>query len=144
MKIKITRIDKSLPLPRYQTDGSVGFDLYAREETRIAPKSIALIPANVIVEVPDGYMLVIVTRSSTPKRKGLVVPHGIVILDRDYCGPNDEALIQVYNITDNEVIVERGERIGQGVFVKVGIAEWEELDEAPRSKTRGGFGSTGR
>ena len=142
MQIKIKRLDKELPLPAYQTAGSAGFDIYARENTSIASKSIALVPSNLIIATPPGYMLVVASRSSTPKRKGLMVANGIGIVDSDYSGPEDEVKILVYNFTDNEVIVEKGERIAQGLFVKIEQGQWEEVDEMS-AKTRGGFGSTG-
>ncbi len=142
MKVKIKRIDKNLPLPVYETDGSVGFDILAREDSTIEPKSISLIPANIIVEVPVGYMLIVASRSSTPKKKGLMTPHGFGIIDHDYCGPEDEIKIQVFNFTDAPVSIKKGEKIAQGVFVRIDKFEWEELDEI-RTESRGGFGSTG-
>jgi len=142
MKVKIKRIDEKLPLPVYETDGSVGFDILAREDVVIAPKSIVLIPGNIIVEVPVGYMLIVASRSSTPGRKGLMPPHGFGIIDHDYCGPTDEIKIQVYNFKDEEVRVARGEKIAQGVFVHIDKFEWEEVSEI-REESRGGFGSTG-
>lgn len=142
MKVKIKRIDPTLPLPKYETDGAVGFDLLAREDTVIHAQSIGLIPSNVIVEVPKGYMLMVASRSSTPRKKGLLKPHGIGIIDHDYCGPEDEILIQMYNFTSQEVMVKRGEKIAQGVFVRVDSCEWDERDEMEKP-TRGGFGSTG-
>lgn len=142
MKVKIKRIDESLPLPVYETDGSVGFDISAREEIKIPPKEIAMVPSNLIVEVPNGYMLVVASRSSTPKKKGLLPPHGFGIIDHDYCGPEDEIRVLVYNFTDNDVVVQMGEKIAQGVFVKIDKFEWEEVDKVS-DKSRGGFGSTG-
>lgn len=141
MKVRIKRIDASLPLPVYQTKGSVGFDIYVREETKIKAKEIVLIPGNIIVETPPGYMLLIALRSSTPRKKGLIKPHGIGIIDNDYCGDEDEVKVQVYNVTEKEVVVEKGERIAQGIFVKIEKFDWEETDSM--GKSRGGFGSTG-
>jgi dUTP pyrophosphatase len=141
MKIRIKRIDKSLPLPCYETAGSVGFDILAREDVVVAPGKISLIPGNVIVEVPDGYTLTIASRSSTPLKKGLLTPHGIGIIDHDYCGPDDEIKIQVYNFGDKDVSVGRGDKIAQGLFVRVDRFEWEEVSEV-RPVSRGGFGST--
>jgi dUTP pyrophosphatase len=142
MKIQIKRLDKGLPLPIYETGGSVGFDILARIETMIAPGKIALIPGNIIVEVPEGYMLTVVSRSSTPLKKGLLTPHGIGIIDKDYCGPEDEVKIQVYNFSDSEVVIARGDKIAQGVFVRVDTFEWNEVD-VMKKPSRGGFGSTG-
>ncbi len=136
MDVKIKRIDKSLPLPRYETDGSV-----AREDISVEARGLALIPGNIVVEVPKGYMLIVASRSSTPRKKGLLTPHGIGIIDHDYCGPDDEIKIQVHNFTDKEVKVEKGEKIAQGLFVRIDKFAWEEKDEMERAN-RGGFGST--
>lgn len=142
MKISIKRLDKDLPLPAYETVGAAGFDMCARQDTVIEPKQIGLVPSNLIIATPKEYMLVIASRSSTPRKKGLTPPHGIGVIDSDYRGPEDEIWMQVYNFTDQPVTVKRGEKIAQGIFVPIGQAEWREVEqiEAP---TRGGGGSTG-
>lgn len=141
MKVKIKRIDDSLPLPEYQTKGAVAFDLSAREEIKVPAKSMARIPTNVIIEIPAGYMLLIKDRSSTLKRTGLLTTPGFV--DQDYHGPNDELILQVYNPTDKDVVVSRSDRIGQASFVRIDQAEWEEISDDIKQDNRGGFGSTG-
>lgn len=140
-KVLISRIDKDLPLPKYETHGAVGFDLVIRVETVVAPGQVALVPANVIVRVPTGYMLCLASRGSTPLKRGLLPPHGIGVIDLDYHGPNDELKVQVYNFTTQPVMVGRGDRIAQGIFVRVDRFEFEEVEniDAP---SRGGFGST--
>lgn len=140
MKIKIKRIDKSFPLPEYHTGGAVAFDLYSRIDAVVPPKTLDRLPTNVIIEIPKGYMLEVKDRSSTLKKKGLFVSVGYI--DNDFHGESDEILLQVYNMTDNDVTIEKGERLGQGVFVRVDIAEWEEVDTMS-SSNRGGFGTTG-
>jgi len=140
MKVKIKRLDNSLPLPAYQTPGAVAFDLYSRLNMEIAPQTLERIPTNIIVGVPQGYMLEIKDRSSTLKRKGLLVSTGYI--DQDYCGENDEILLQVYNISKEIVKIEKGERIGQGAFVKIEQGQWEEVKKMS-DQSRGGFGSTG-
>ncbi|MFA5820580.1 MAG: dUTP diphosphatase [Candidatus Gracilibacteria bacterium] len=142
MKVKIKRIDGDLPLPVYETGGSVGFDILARVDSEIAPKEIGMIPSNLIVEVPVGHMLVVASRSSTPGKKGLLPPHGFGIIDHDYCGPEDEIKVLVYNFTEKAVSIKRGEKIAQGVFVKIDKFEWEEVEKIDKG-SRGGFGSTG-
>lgn len=142
MQIRITRIDPTLPLPKYESTGAVGFDLITRETTTIAPGAIALVPGNVIVEVPEGHALLLLPRSSLPRKKALVCPHSIGVIDQDYHGPDDELMVQVQNISDDPVVVERGERIAQGMFVKVETAQWVEEKELAAA-SRGGFGSTG-
>lgn len=141
MQVRLKRLDKTLPLPVYETAGAVGFDLLAREEVTITPGEIALIPAGVIVETPPGYALILASRSSTPRKKGLTKPHGIGVVDQDYCGPEDELKIQVQNFTVAPVTVARGEKIAQGLFVRCDRAEFVEVEAIDRA-TRGGFGST--
>ena len=140
--MRIHRIDRDLPLPVYETDGSVGFDFVARSEIIVEAKSLGFVPGNVIVEVPVGYMLVVAARSSAPRKKGLLTPHGIGIIDHDYCGPHDEVTIQVFNFRDEPVTISRGEKVAQGVFVRIDRFSFEEVEHI-RDNSRGGFGSTG-
>lgn len=141
LQVTIKRVDTGLPLPTYATAGSVGFDLLCREDTEIAPRTIKLIPGNVIVRIPEGFMLMLTMRSSTPRRKGLLIPNGVGIIDQDYCGEGDELKVQVFNFRDEALTVNRGERIAQGIFIPVMHVTWDEVNEM--GKGRGGFGSTG-
>lgn len=141
MQVFLKRIDSTLPLPQHESTGAVGFDLIVRESTTINPKDIALIPGNVIVKVPEGYALFILPRSSLPRKKSLIFPHSVGIIDQDYHGPDDEIRIQVMNMGNEPVTVERGEKIAQGLLVKIEKVEWTETDDHG-AETRGGFGST--
>lgn len=140
MELIVTRIDKTLPIPEYQTPGAVAFDVYARETITVAPKAVALVPSNLIVCVPPGYALLLSSRSSTAKKKGLIVPLGI--LDQDFCGPEDEMRIQVWNFTDTDVVIERGERVAQSLIVPIERCAIVER-EPQATESRGGFGTTG-
>lgn len=142
MKVRLKRIDRSLPLPRYATDGSCGFDLYSRIDTTIDPREITLLPSNFIIETPAAHLLLLAPRSSLAKKKGLVMPNSVGIIDQDYSGKKDEVLLQVQNITNEPVTVERGEWIAQGIFLKIAKADWEEI-ETMNKDSRGGIGSTG-
>lgn len=140
MKVKVKRIDKDLPLSVYKTRGAVAFDLITREDTIVESNSSARIPVNLVIDTPEGYMLLLDSRSSMPiKKPGLIAHVGIV--DQDYCGPTDELLFQVQNVSNNQITVLRGESIGQAVFVRIERAEFEEVDEITH-ENRGGFGST--
>lgn len=141
-KIKIKRIDKSIPLPQFETGGSVGFDLIARQDVVVHHHRPSLIPANVIVEVPRGYMLMITLRSSTPRKFELMMPHGVGVIDQDYHGEKDEIMIQVQRTHPGETIVKKGDRIAQGIFVMIqNYFKWNEVTSMEK-KSRGGFGST--
>ncbi|MBU0596870.1 dUTP diphosphatase [Patescibacteria group bacterium] len=142
MQVKIKRIDKSLPLPEYQTKGSVAFDFYTRKETTIESHGFKMLPTNLIIETPPGYALVIAARSSSAKKKGLNMRNGIGVIDQDYCGEGDEIHLLIQNLTDSAVQIEKGERLAQGIFVHIDTADWNEVDNM-ESDDRGGFGSTG-
>lgn len=142
MNVTVSRIDPTLPLPQYHTAGAAAFDLVTRETTVIEAGKIGLVPGNVVVKVPKGFALLVLPRSSLPRKKALVCPHSLGLIDQDYHGPKDEIFVQVQNISDQPVTVERGERIAQGLFVKIERATFEEVD-SHGVESRGGFGSTG-
>lgn len=140
--VKIKRFDKNIPLPQYKTKGAAAFDLYARISVEIPPKEFRYVPLNVAVETPQGYFLLLVARSSTHK-KGLWMANGIGIGDSDFSGDGDEYQAVYYNFTDKPVIVEKEERIAQGLIVPRETAIWQEVD-AMENKSRGGWGTTGK
>jgi dUTP pyrophosphatase len=142
MIIDIKRVDKELPLPKHETPGAVAFDFLARENTTIEPGKIALVPGNIIACTPPGYMLMVSSRSSLAKKKQLMLANGVGIIDQDYCGSEDEVKIMLWNFGSTLAVIERGERIAQGMFVKIERAEWNEV-ETTATESRGGFGSTG-
>lgn len=143
MQIKIKRIDKSFPLPEYHTNGSVAFDLYSRIDETIPAGETKFLPANLIIETPPEYMLMIASRSSLGKKKGLKLTNGVGIIDQDFCGEEDELKLFVHNFTKEDVKIEKGERLGQGVFVKIEKAQWKEVEKM-NENSRGGWGSTGQ
>ena len=142
MKVRIVRIEKDLPLPDYHTEGAVAFDMYTREARTIAPGEMVMLPANLIIEVPAGHALIVASRSSLGRKKGLELVNSIGVVDQDFHGPDDECKLFVRNFTDAPVAVERGERLAQGLIVPVAKAEWDEVDTI-KETSRGGWGSTG-
>lgn len=143
MNIRIQLVDASLPLPQYHTPGSVAFDVYARVNTTIKPMTPTIVPLNIIVKVPKGYFLMLAARSSLARKKNLMVANGIGVIDEDYHGEKDEIGLSVLNFSKKTVTVEKGERIGQGIFVKIAKASRFVKFNSLKKKSRGGFGSTG-
>jgi dUTP pyrophosphatase len=143
MRLNIRRLDSTIPLPTYGTDEAAGFDLAAAQDVTVAPGQIALVRTGLVIEVPSGHCLAIFARSSTPLKRGLMVANGVGVIDPDYSGPNDEVMIQVLNITSNDVRVSRGDRLAQGIVLPAPRVAWNEVAEI-RDVTRGGFGVTGR
>ena len=141
MKVKIKRIDQSLPLPQYQTNGSVAFDVGSRVDAVLQPGEVKILPSNLIIEVPAGHALILSARSSLAN-KGLKLANGIAVIDQDFHGPEDEIGILLHNFTASPVEVKKGERLAQGLIIPVERVEWDEVDEIKKT-SRGGFGSTG-
>ncbi|MBT3249468.1 MAG: dUTP diphosphatase [Candidatus Pacebacteria bacterium] len=141
MKLKIKRFDETLPLPEYKTDKAAALDLYARVDVAISPGKIGYVPLNIALELPENYWALLAARSSLHKR-GLMMANGIGVGDEDYCGDNDEYRAVLFNFTDQEVTVKKGERIVQLIILSREKVEVEGVIEL-NNNDRGGFGSTG-
>ena len=145
--MKFEQISKypAATLPRRATSGSAGYDFECVEDTIIPPHSIRLIPTGIKCEIDYGFYLQLALRSSTPMKKGLMLANGIGIIDADYY--NNESneghiMFQVYNFTDKDVVIEAGERIGQGVFLPFAITDEDAEIGTTNAIRTGGFGST--
>jgi dUTP pyrophosphatase len=141
--VRIRRLDASVELPRYGTDGSAAFDLAAAEDAVIAPGEVRLVATGLVIEVPEGMFLAVFARSSTPLKRGLMIANGVGVVDSDYCGPSDEVKIPALNFTSLPVRVSKGDRIAQGILLPSPRVVWDEVGEL-RAGSRGGFGATGQ
>jgi dUTP pyrophosphatase len=141
MRLQVTRLNPSIPLPAYASHGAAAFDLAAAEDVLVPPGQIRLVGTGLVIKVPDQHFLAIIARSSTPFKRGLVVANSVGVIDSDYCGPADEVKIQVMNVTSEPVTVRQGDRIAQAMVLQSPRVEFEEV--AATAPSRGGFGSTG-
>lgn len=137
MNIPIKRFDKSLNLPA-PNGRAACFDLYCRETVTIQPHEIKPVAQNVALKVPDGYALLLFTRSSTPLRKGLMLANSVGVVDPFYCGDDDENLAFLLNFTDKPVTVEAGDRVVQGMIIKTEEVTWREV-ESMNDAGHGGY-----
>lgn len=142
MHVRVRRIDRTLPLPSYLTPGPCAF-LYARDDVRIRADETRLVPTNLTVEVPDGQVPLVVSCSSLPVMRHLVVYNGMGVVDRDYCGEGDEIAVQLHNDCEVDHVHARGDRIGQALIVPTPRVESVEADVTLDLATRGGLGLTG-
>jgi dUTP diphosphatase len=142
MELTVTRLTPHAILPSYATEGAAAFDLAASEDVVVPPRAIRLVPTGLVVRVPAGHFLGVFARSSTPLKRGLMVANGVGVVDSDYCGPDDELKILVFNFTDADVGVRRGDRIAQGMVLAAPRVVWRERAGAA-GRSRGGFGATG-
>lgn len=141
INVSFKKIDKSLPDPSKGTEDSAGIDLYVRDYTVVSPKEVTYVPLNVVMKVPVGCYGLLSLRSSTPKKKGLMMANGVGIIDSDYCGENDEIMIPLITIGDEPVVLMAGDRIAQVTIHKIpetSIHFVEKMSDI----SRGGFGST--
>ena len=144
MSIKIKVVNKgSQELPKYETKNSVGMDLRANitEGVVIRPLDRALIPTGLHIALPEGYEAQIRPRSGLALKKGITCLNTPGTIDSDYRG--DVGVI-LANISQEDFVVNPGDRIAQMVINKVERAEFElveSLDETERGE--GGFGHTG-
>ena len=143
MKVQI--INKShQQLPQYATIQSAGVDLRANldEPVVLAPMQRALIPTGLFISLPAGYEAQVRPRSGLAIKKGITVLNSPGTIDADYRG---EICIILINLSQEEFVVNDGERVAQMVIARHEQAEWvevETLDETDRGA--GGFGHTGK
>ena len=142
MKIKIVNTSKH-KLPTYETKASAGVDLRASLDTPITLKPLErdLVPTGLFIELSVGYEAQIRPRSGLAIKKGITLLNTPGTIDADYRG---EIKIILVNISNEEFVVNDGERIAQMVIARHEQAEWIEVEElAVTSRGAGGFGSTG-
>jgi len=143
LKVKRLPHAEGLPLPSYATPYSSGLDLRAAidKPLKIKPFERVLIPTGLILEIPEGYEGQVRPRSGLALKKGLTVLNAPGTIDADYRG---EVKVILINLGQEEVVIERGERIAQLVISpvqRVEVVEVEEVSSTERGE--GGFGSTG-
>lgn len=142
MQIKI--INKSAhTLPHYETLASAGMDLRANlsESRTLKPLERSVVGTGLFIELPIGYEAQVRPRSGLAAKKGITVLNAPGTIDADYRG---EIGVILVNLSNEDFIINNGERIAQLVIAKHERAEWvsvEDLSETDRGE--GGFGSTG-
>jgi len=143
VQVLITRLDPSVPLPKYGKPGDAGADIATRIDFTLQPGERALIPTGLSIALPNGYAAFVHPRS------GLAIKHGVSMVntpgtvDAAYRG---ELQIILINHDPREAIsFSKGDRIAQLVIQKVERADFVEVTQLPGSERgSGGFGSTGR
>jgi dUTP pyrophosphatase len=142
MNIKI--INKSNhDLPHYETIASAGMDLRANlSESRILkPLERSIVGTGLFIELPIGIEAQVRPRSGLAAKKGITVLNAPGTIDADYRG---EIGVILVNLSNEDFLIQNGERIAQLVIAKHERADWEEVQElSDTERGEGGFGSTG-
>jgi dUTP pyrophosphatase len=143
--VEIKIINKSANgLPRYATDGSSGMDIRADLSEPLIIHSLerVLVPTGLFVELPSGYEAQIRPRSGLAIKQGLTCLNSPGTIDEDYRG---EIKIILINLSNEQQIINPGDRIAQMIIQKVEkaiLVQVDDLNETERSA--GGFGHTGK
>jgi len=145
LKVRIKRLPhgEGIDLPSYATPHSAGLDLRAAIDKPVVlkPMERALIPTGFIFEIPEGYEGQVRPRSGLAIKKGITVLNSPGTIDADYRG---EVKVILVNLGQEEVVIERGERIAQLIIAPVSRVELVEAEEvSATARGDGGFGSTG-
>ena len=142
IEVKIQNDSKN-DLPVYATPGSSGFDLRANvaRATMLLPGKRAIVPTGLHFDLPEGYELQVRSRSGLAFKYGVFVLNGIGTVDSDY---KDEVCVILCNLGDQPLEIKPGDRIAQGVIMKVEKVSLTKVDAISRDGDRGGgFGHTG-
>ena len=133
---------KDIPMPRRATAGSAGYDFVSPVETVIPAGGSALIPTGIRAEMEPGWVLMLFPRSSLGFKYGVRLSNTAGIIDSDYAFAKNEGhiMVKLRNPSGAPVVIGRGERFCQGIFLPYGTAE-ESGEFAERT---GGMGSTGK
>ena len=137
--------DKNINLPVRKTKFSAGYDVEAAEDIIIPSfkKGMAptLVKTGLKAYMQDDEVLLLYNRSSNPKKKGLIIPNSVGVIDKDYYGnPDNDGhfMFAFYNMKEEDIEIKKGEAIGQAIFTKFLIIDNDKAE----GERVGGFGST--
>ena len=142
MNVQIINKSKHIT-PAYETDGAAGMDLRANIEEAITLKHLerAIVKTGLFIALPQGFEAQVRPRSGLAAKKGITVLNSPGTVDADYRG---EIGVILVNLSNEDFVVNDGERIAQLVIAKHERVAWQQVDVLSETE-RGsrGFGSTG-
>ena len=130
-------------LPNYETIASAGMDLRANltESITLKPLGRAIVKTGLFIELPIGYEAQVRPRSGLAANNGITVLNAPGTVDADYRG---EIGVGLVNLSNEDFVIQNGERIAQLIIAKHERAEWTQVEGLTEtSRGEGGFGSTG-
>ena len=130
--------DKNINLPIRKTKYSAGYDIEAAEDTIIPSfkkgMNPTLVKTGLKAYMQEDEMLLLYNRSSNPKKKGLIMANSVGVIDKDYYGnPDNDGhfMFAFYNIKEEDVVIKKGEAIGQAIFQKYLVTD-DDMAEGER------------
>ncbi len=143
-KVLIKKLDSSVELPTYKTDGASGMDLMAfiKEPITLKPNSSCLIPTGLSVAFSNDFEIQIRPRSGLAAKNHISVLNTPGTIDSDYRG---ELKVILFNHGNSDFLINNKDRIAQMILTPVVKMDLEETDDLPETiRGEGGFGSTGK
>ncbi|SNS03561.1 MULTISPECIES: dUTP diphosphatase [Hymenobacter] len=131
-------------LPEYQTAHAAGLDVRANltEPVTLKPLQRALVPTGLFVEIPVGYEMQVRPRSGLAYKHGIGIVNSPGTIDADYRG---EIKVLLVNLSDQDFVVQDGERIAQLVVARHETVQWQPVSTlSETSRGASGYGSTGQ
>lgn len=142
MNVQIINTSKHAT-PTYETEGAAGMDLRANIDASITLKPLerAIVKTGLFIALPIGFEAQVRPRSGLAAKKGITVLNSPGTVDADYRG---EIGVILVNLSNEDFIINDGERIAQLVIAKHERVNWKEVDVLNETERgSGGFGSTG-
>ena len=143
-KVLIKKLDPSVELPSYKTDGASGMDLMAfiKKPITLKPKSSFLIPTGLSVAFSNNFEIQIRPRSGLAAKNNISVLNTPGTVDSDYRG---EIKVILFNHGNSDFLINNRDRIAQMILTPIIKMDLEETNDLPETiRGEGGFGSTGK
>ena len=144
VKVLLKKLDASVELPSYKTEGASGMDLMAfiKEPINLKPYTSCLVPTGISLAFSDEFEIQIRPRSGLAAKNSISVLNTPGTIDSDYRG---EIKVILFNHGGNDFLINNKDRIAQMVLTPVVKMDLEETDDLPNTvRGKGGFGSTGK
>ncbi len=144
VKVLIKKLDPTVELPAYKTEGASGMDLMAllNEPINLKPNSSCLVPTGLSVAFSSDFEIQIRPRSGLAAKNSISVLNTPGTIDSDYRG---EIKVILFNHGKSDFLINNKDRIAQMILTPVIKMDLEETDDLPETiRGEGGFGSTGK
>ena len=144
VKVLLNKLDSSVELPSYKTDGASGMDLMAfiKEPINLKPYTSCIVPTGISMAFSDEFEIQIRPRSGLAAKNSISVLNTPGTIDSDYRG---EIKVILFNHGSNDFLINNKDRIAQMVLTPVVKMDLEETDDLPNTvRGEGGFCSTGK
>lgn len=141
IELKVRRLTKEAELPTYGSASAACFDIRTTTGGIVEAKDSALFSTGLSFEIPEGWAMMVYSRSGHGFKHGIRLANATGIIDSDYRG---EAMVRLTNDGGKAYEVQPGERVAQAMLIPAPAVSIEEVDElSATERGEGGFGSTG-